>query len=233
MKSLGGLYMDISKTNEKGFTLVELMLVFSIIILLISIFAPNMYAIMNRARNADAMNNARRFQQTLEEYAAEAQEKGWLQSYPKDAAALMASESWRRYTLKNPYYASANQFDRLVNLLTLTGEAYAGGGGYAVLVGAGQAISFQNNPVSDGSCAIIIPTDVIVYRGILITNALSSTPQFKGTLVYYPYKSISTGNQTPPTAPNDAIAGYEIRAVDSACKFITGIKLSGGEPFQP
>ena len=220
------------KNREIGFTLVELMLVFSIIMLLISIFAPNMYSIMNRARNADSMSNARRLQQCMEDYTAEAQEKGWLQAYPKDAAALMTSQAWTKYTLKNPYYTSANQFDRLVNLLTFTGEAYAGGGGYAQSSDLVDVISFQSNftnlsPV--GSCVLLIPKSRDLYNLYLAGGNVNTRPAFSGTTIYYPFK---TGDQKPPAA-TDAIAGYEIRATDSIGKLIIGIKLSGGEPFQP
>jgi len=225
------------KNNQKGITLIELMLVASIIVILLSFAVPNMMVMVERAHNSDIVFSAKRLQQTLEEFAGESQDKGWFQSYPRNAIVLMASDSWKRYTPTNPFHSAYNRnfMAKLLDTVTFTKDAQAASTVYAFGEpdgGEGDGIAFEANPVSKGSGILYIPHREDIFRAIVTSGYVSSDDAAKGCLIYYPYKSVATGTQDWPEINNDIIAGYEIRGINGNGRLIRGLKISGGESFQ-
>lgn len=222
-----------SRKKQKGMTIIELMLVFSIIVILISFAIPNMAVMVEKAHNSDIVFSAKRFQQTLEEFSGESQEKGWFQSYPRNCTILKDSDSWKRFTPTNPFHTGYNRnfMAKLMDTVTFTKDAHAAATVYVFEDIASDGLAFEPIPSSVGSGIVYVPHREDIFRAIVTSTYVSSSPAFKGTIIYFPYKSINTGSQEWPEANSDIIAGYEIRGISGSGKLIRGLKLNGGESF--
>ncbi len=74
------------KTNQKGFTIIELLVVIVIIGILVALTLPNLFSAQARGRDTDRKNELKNVQQKLESYFND------HDSYPADAAALADAE---------------------------------------------------------------------------------------------------------------------------------------------
>lgn len=88
------------KVKQKGFTLIELMVVIVIIGILIAVALPNFVGAQDRAKEASLKGNMRTFQTLLETYAVD-----WGGVYPNNMPAFEAEGIARDYwkEIVNPY----------------------------------------------------------------------------------------------------------------------------------
>lgn len=82
--------------GQKGFTLIELMVVIVIIGILVAIALPNFIGAQDRAKMAGVKANARTLQIVVETYAVD-----WGGSYPSTISAITSMEGYK--TFNNPY----------------------------------------------------------------------------------------------------------------------------------
>lgn len=73
------------KLNQKGFTIIELLVVIVIIGILVALTLPNLFAAQARGRDTDRKNELKNLQQKLESYFND------NDAYPADLATLDAS----------------------------------------------------------------------------------------------------------------------------------------------
>jgi len=219
--------------NQKAFTLVELMVSIAIIMILMGLFAPNLAAMITRAKYAQIVSNAKQFQHTLEMYSLESQEKGRFQQYPRNAQLLMASDAWKDYKPNSPYYFafSGSNFANIFDDLTLTKPAYAATPTYPINFGVTSMVSFTSmlNVMKDGSTHIFIYTNDIYYRNVVTTGYLSNYPCFKGTIFYFPFALRGGAHRYPILT--DSVIGYEIRAFNEKGYLIPNFKINGNVVF--
>jgi type II secretion system protein G len=99
------------RTNEKGFTLVELMIVVVIIGILASIAIPNFISMQHRAREATVKSNMHQIQVSLEDFSV--QNDG---AYPTaDADALPSGQTLRDVCPTRDY--PANPYTKLPSVI--------------------------------------------------------------------------------------------------------------------
>jgi prepilin-type N-terminal cleavage/methylation domain-containing protein len=82
--------------GQKGFTLIELMVVIVIIGVLVAIALPNFIGAQDRAKIAGVKANARTLQVVVETYAVD-----WGGTYPSTISAITSTEGYK--TFSNPY----------------------------------------------------------------------------------------------------------------------------------
>ena len=82
--------------GQKGFTLIELMVVIVIIGILVAIALPNFIGAQDRAKMASVKANARTLQIVVETYAVD-----WGGSYPSTISAITSTEGYKSFN--NPY----------------------------------------------------------------------------------------------------------------------------------
>lgn len=82
--------------GQKGFTLIELMVVIVIIGILVAIALPNFIGAQDRAKMASVKANARTLQVVVETYAVD-----WGGSYPSTISAITSMEGYKSFN--NPY----------------------------------------------------------------------------------------------------------------------------------
>src|SRR5690606_15156065 len=73
------------KTNQKGFTIIELLVVIVIIGILVALTLPNLFSAQARGRDTDRKNELKNIQQKLETYF---NDNG---SYPADRATMVTA----------------------------------------------------------------------------------------------------------------------------------------------
>ena len=83
-------------TGQKGFTLIELMVVIVIIGILVAIALPNFIGAQDRAKMASVKANARTLQIVVETYAVD-----WGGSYPSTISAITTMADYKAFN--NPY----------------------------------------------------------------------------------------------------------------------------------
>lgn len=191
---------------SKGFTLVELMVVITILGLLVAIAVPNLVSIVKRAQNTDIVNNAGKFQQFLETYTIEAQDRG-VRAYPTKPSEITAMSFYHTQNIKNPFYAAPGSS-----------------------VGADDTegtVKFSGS--APGQWIVYIPTTKLLFDATLASaSVVAPSPQGKGMLVYYPFGGAT---QEFPSGATDMINGYQIKAVDADGRYILGFTLKAGEPY--
>lgn len=202
------------KNKQKGFTLIELMMVISIMFILVAIFIPNFVKFVDRARNADSITNSQRFQRCLETYNLDSQETGNARGYPCTASEIINSKAWAEYTPRNVFYTGNSK----------TTEPYE--------TGSLSIVKFSGS-LTAGSCVILLYKSKVSYS-TLLTSAISPFGDNKGcvtgSIVYYPFRpKDEDSNQDYPNGNNDLVGGYEIRIIDERGLTLPGYKLSSGE----
>jgi general secretion pathway protein G len=111
-----------TRIAERGFTLIELMIVIVIIGILAAISIPNMIAMQSRAKEGSVKSNMHTIQLTAEDYGV--QNEG---IYASDASGVMALLPGANTTFKNP-------FDQTVG----TGNAWIDQATWTIPMGSGS-----------------------------------------------------------------------------------------------
>ena len=108
--------------NQKGFTLIELMVVIVIIGILVAIALPNFIGAQDRAKLANVKSNMHTFQTIVETYAVD-----WGGTYPQNIAEAnnqatqAANPYWK--SLTNPFTSATNAITNATKPATTTSTA--------------------------------------------------------------------------------------------------------------
>lgn len=147
--------------NNKGFSLVELIIVIAIMAILIVVLAPQYLRYVERSRNSTDMQNARTLMTAIETWAADPQASS---SFGGDGSQVVLAVSPTGTTVTNPSGSTAGD-DALTasglvktdikcssktswDTYTLTGTVTSSGGitwGYTSSVGGTDNNNFQNS----------------------------------------------------------------------------------------
>ena len=120
--------------NQKGFTLIELMVVIVIIGILVAIALPNFIGAQDRAKLANVKSNMHTFQTIVETYAVD-----WGGTYPQN----IGEASNQATQAANPYWKSlSNPFTNATNAIT-DARKPSGTTANEVIVASGTATALQ------------------------------------------------------------------------------------------
>jgi len=112
--------MTVSRRNSKGFTLIELMIVMTIIGILASIAAPNYQRSVIKAREAVLMENLYQMRRAIDAYFAD------HTKYPDSLETLVESKYLRGLPV-DPFTNTADSWETVVPTPTEEGEVAEGG----------------------------------------------------------------------------------------------------------
>lgn len=200
--------------NQQGLTLIELMMVASIMAILIAIILPNVFVMVKRAQNADITNNGKKFHQFLEQYAIESESAtASARQYPANASEMMDNATMKSLFLdsniENPFYASpGNPIAKGSNLLS-------------------NFVRYQSSGA--GNRIVIIPESKAEYN-VWRNSASHLSTAAAGSIVYFPFDVNSEYTDTSAD-PNVMVDGFELRGVDSEGRVIKWYTVSGGNPY--
>lgn len=112
--------MTESRRNSRGFTLIELMIVMTIIGILASIAAPNYQRSVIKAREAVLMENLYQMRRAIDAYFAD------HTKYPDSLETLVESKYLRGIPV-DPFTTTADTWETVVPTPTAEGEVAEGG----------------------------------------------------------------------------------------------------------
>jgi general secretion pathway protein G len=112
--------MTVSRRNSRGFTLIELMIVMTIIGILASIAAPNYQRSVIKAREAVLMENLYQMRRAIDAYFAD------HTKYPDSLEALVESKYLRGIPV-DPFTNTTDTWETVVPTPTEEGEVAEGG----------------------------------------------------------------------------------------------------------
>jgi general secretion pathway protein G len=112
--------MTVSRRNSRGFTLIELMIVMTIIGILASIAAPNYQRSVIKAREAVLMENLYQMRRAIDAYFAD------HTKYPDSLETLVESKYLRGIPV-DPFTNTTDTWETVVPTPTAEGEVAEGG----------------------------------------------------------------------------------------------------------
>lgn len=197
---------------QKGFTLIELMVVIVIIGILVAVALPNFVGATDRARVATIKSNVHNVQTALEAYNID---KGNYPVYSGD----FESDSDARNNIRrmvNPFYAGSTSAKAMTSNTMFfchgTGNNCESGKGSMVLISLIN--NAQYNFLKSGAMAAQL------YNGTIVYYAMSaSLTSWAGT---------STSNQASIKRP---VVGYGLFGMDAGNDVIRGTLIQQGTPI--
>ena len=112
--------MTVSRRNSRGFTLIELMIVMTIIGILASIAAPNYQRSVIKAREAVLMENLYQMRRAIDAYFAD------HTKYP-DSLEMLVESKYLRGIPVDPFTTTSDTWETVVPTPTAEGEVAEGG----------------------------------------------------------------------------------------------------------